>query len=122
TASFLLMADTPGIPKPIKLQKQHREFFPLDKPITEECGRLLGWWAAGVRPIPAAPRPPIPEVGPAQGEVQLDELTTLYDLGKTRGLDANALLAKARDLAGDHGAKCFTLSKIERRDYERLYQ
>jgi len=41
TASFLLMADHPGIPRPIKLQEQHRAIFPLDKPITEESGRLL---------------------------------------------------------------------------------
>jgi hypothetical protein len=47
TASFLLMADRPGIPKPIKLQEQHRPMVPLDKPLTEETGRSLGEWAAG---------------------------------------------------------------------------
>jgi hypothetical protein len=35
TASFLLMADRPGVPLPIKLQEQHRALFPLDQPITE---------------------------------------------------------------------------------------
>lgn len=47
TASFLLAADAPGIPKPIKLQQQHREFFPLDKQITEESGKALAAWARG---------------------------------------------------------------------------
>ena len=47
TASFLLTADKPGFPKPIKLQQQHRPFFPLDKPITREAGRKLAEWAAG---------------------------------------------------------------------------
>jgi len=47
TASFLLTADAPGIPKPIKLQEQHRALFPLDQPITEESGRLIAQWAAG---------------------------------------------------------------------------
>lgn len=47
TASFLLTADAPGIPKPIKLQEQHRALFPLDKPITEESGRLIAEWASG---------------------------------------------------------------------------
>lgn len=47
TASFLLTADKPGIPKPIKLQEQHRAFFPLDKPISEEAGIALGQWARG---------------------------------------------------------------------------
>jgi hypothetical protein len=47
TASFLLTADAPGIPKPIKLQQQHRALFPLDQPITEESGRRLAQWASG---------------------------------------------------------------------------
>ena len=47
TVSLLLTPDAPGIPKPIKLQQQHRALFPLDKPITEESGRLIAQWAAG---------------------------------------------------------------------------
>lgn len=47
TASFLLMADRPGFPKPIKLQEQHRSMVPLDKPLSEETGRLLAAWASG---------------------------------------------------------------------------
>lgn len=47
TASFLLMADKPGIPRPIKLQEQHKILFPLDKPITEESGKLIAEWASG---------------------------------------------------------------------------
>jgi hypothetical protein len=53
TASFLLTPDRPGVPKPIKLQEQHKAFFPLDKPITEEAGRLIGEWAKG-SPVPPA--------------------------------------------------------------------
>lgn len=52
TASFLLTADAPGIPKPIKLQEQHRALFPLDKPISEESGRLLAAWAKGAKTAP----------------------------------------------------------------------
>lgn len=47
TTSFLMTASKPGIPQPIKLQQQHRALFPLDKPITEESGRLVAEWAAG---------------------------------------------------------------------------
>lgn len=47
TASFLLTADAPGIPKPIKLQEQHKPFFPLDRPIDEETGKQIGAWAKG---------------------------------------------------------------------------
>jgi len=41
------MAVRPGIPRPIKLQDQHKILFPLDKPITEESGKLIAQWAAG---------------------------------------------------------------------------
>jgi AAA domain-containing protein len=47
TASFLLTADKPGVPKPIKLQEQHKLFFPLDQPITENSGIALAAWARG---------------------------------------------------------------------------
>ncbi len=47
TVSFLLTADAPGMPKPIKIQEQHKPMFPLDKPINEESGRKVAAWAAG---------------------------------------------------------------------------
>lgn len=47
TTSFLLMADRPGIPLPIKLQEQHKPFFDLSQPLTTEAGRKLGEWARG---------------------------------------------------------------------------
>jgi hypothetical protein len=55
TASFLLMAGAPGIPKPIKLQEQHKPFFPPDQPIDEETGKLLGEWAKGGKAQPDKP-------------------------------------------------------------------
>jgi hypothetical protein len=50
TASFLLMADHPGVPKPIKLQEQHKPFVPLDRPLDENVGRALAEWASGSAP------------------------------------------------------------------------
>lgn len=47
TVSFLLLADNPGVPLPIKLQEQHRELFPVNVPITEQSGRKIAEWAAG---------------------------------------------------------------------------
>lgn len=47
TVSFLLLADRPGFPNPIKLQEQHRALFPLDRPIDEACGRGIAEWARG---------------------------------------------------------------------------
>jgi hypothetical protein len=50
TASFLLMADHPGVPRPIKLQEQHKPLVPLDKPLDEKTGALLAEWARGRLP------------------------------------------------------------------------
>lgn len=49
TCSFLLTADAPGVPKPIKLEEQHRAFFPLDRQIDEKCGECLAEWAMGTK-------------------------------------------------------------------------
>ncbi len=49
TVSFLLTAADPGVPKPIKLEEQHRPFVNLKEPITERTGELLAEWAAGAR-------------------------------------------------------------------------
>ncbi len=55
TASFLMLAQHPGIPLPIKLQSQHRALFPIDKPITEDSGKAIAAWASGAKPTNAAP-------------------------------------------------------------------
>lgn len=49
TASFLLMADKPGFPHPIKLQEQVIHLFPPNQPIDEESGRRLAEWASGAK-------------------------------------------------------------------------
>jgi hypothetical protein len=72
TTSFLLTADAPGMPKPIKLQAQHRPMFPLDQPINEESGKKVAAWAAGG----AAPPTPIPA----------DELDAMVNSMDVKGL------------------------------------
>lgn len=47
TISLLLTADAPGVPKPIKLERRHRELVPLDRPLDEGVGKALAAWAAG---------------------------------------------------------------------------
>lgn len=75
TASFLLTADAPGLPKPIKLQEQHRKFLPLDKPITEESGKALGEWARG-----GTERAPAEPVTLAAITESINAATTIADL------------------------------------------
>jgi hypothetical protein len=77
TASFLLMADKPGVPMPIKLQEQHRALFPLDKPITEESGARLTAWASGGA---AAAKSPASKATAAETEPDTgDWLTVIAD-------------------------------------------
>lgn len=47
TTSIVLSPDKPGYPIPIKLQDQHKAFFPLDQPISEKAGEQLAAWAKG---------------------------------------------------------------------------
>lgn len=47
TISLLMTAVNPGVPRPIKLQAQHRSLLPLNEPIAEETGERLARWAAG---------------------------------------------------------------------------
>jgi len=47
TISLLFTADQPGVPKPIKIEQQHRLILPLDQPVSEEAGVELGAWARG---------------------------------------------------------------------------
>ena len=49
TASFLLLAERPGVPIPIKLPQPLRSIFPLDQPINEDSGARLAAWARGRR-------------------------------------------------------------------------
>lgn len=57
TASFVLQPGDPGVPVPVKLQDQHRAFFPEGQKISEAAGAGLAAWAGGkpAEPVGAAP-------------------------------------------------------------------
>lgn len=125
TASFLLTADAPGIPKPIKLQEQHRALFPLDKPITEESGQRLAAWAKGSQATPAttsAPRAPDSDKGalssspgPAgAGLITVDQTVELEDALKENKKSKEKLLANVSRL---YGSKIERLAQIRAADY-----
>lgn len=88
TASFLLTAARPGIPQPIKLQEQHRALFPLDKPITEESGKMIAEWAAGGEKKPEPSGDGVTFISPEQA-MELDALCT------DNGIDPARLKEKA---------------------------
>lgn len=99
TASFLLTADHPGIPKPIKLQQQHRALFPLDEPITEESGRAIAQWAAGgpkgAMPGPTSGAAASATAGSAPTYITEEQIAALEILCKDNGIPLEKLKAKA---------------------------
>lgn len=87
TTFLMLTMEAPGVPKPIKLSEQHRPFFPLDRPITEESGKMLGLWAGGgMRP------PSVEEMNAANS---LEELNELAARAKTAPAGSRDKLRKA---------------------------
>lgn len=81
TASFLLTADAPGVPKPIKLNADHRHLFPLDQPINEDSGRRIAEWAKGG----AAATPPATTSKRSEGPFDVEAAITAFEtMGTTR--------------------------------------
>ncbi len=125
TASFLLTADAPGMPKPIKLQEQHRALFPIDKPITEESGQRLAAWAKGSQPkAAAASAPQAPDSdqgalssgpGPAGADlISVDQAVALEDALRENRKSKDKLLANVSRL---YGSKIERLAQIRAIDY-----
>lgn len=97
TAYFLLMAEKPGVPQPIKLMEKHRPFFPLDKPITEEAGAALAAWAKGGAPAKQETKPEEKQSGNAEfltAEDILDLETACADAGQKFSAIVDALSRK----------------------------
>lgn len=83
TVSFLLTADAPGMPKPIKLQEQHRALFPMDKPINEESGRRVAEWAGGGAEKPkATPEKKLSKILATFEKINVTEAKLRAKLGK----------------------------------------
>ena len=119
TVSLLLTPDHPGVPKPIKLQEQHRKLFPLDKPITEESGKRIAEWAAGghAQPAPVAitsdvSSPPVGDVLHAGADQYItpDQVVTLETICADNGIELARLKVKA---------KVGALAMIRAADYSR---
>lgn len=108
TLSFLLMADRPGFPKPIKLEERHRPLVPLDSPLSEETGAALAAWARGDS-SPGAPsagdNPPAgvsPATPPASAGDTLDGLTQLSArLIESRAITVTQIAAALADMRNE---------------------
>lgn len=93
TMSFVLEPDRPGFPIPLKLQEQHREYVPLDRPLSIETGRRLAGWAGGTASGPGV-APPASK--PAQAEPQKETQPTGKQQSDAERI-ADKLKTKIRD-------------------------
>ena len=86
TVSFLLTADKPGIPQPIKLQEQHKVMFPSGKLLCEESGVLVTEWAAGSVKKPEVTPDRYPQC------ITLEQQTTLTGIIIDKGVELDKFL------------------------------
>lgn len=99
TCSFLLLASNPGVPHPIKLQEQHKDLFPLDKPITEESGRRLAEWAKGSAATPQGLATSSSHPAGAAGFISYEQVGELERLFAGCDKNAQAAFLKAAGIA-----------------------
>lgn len=120
TCSFLLTADRPGLPHPIKLQEQHRALFPLDQPISEESGKRLALWAGGSK---AAPK--VPEIArTGSGEAIPSTAATPSEAAPITADEATALEARCTENNIKIGAvkKTFSVTLLSQLTAEQLVE
>jgi hypothetical protein len=98
TCSFLLMADNPGVPHPIKLQAQHRAMFPPGNPIDEEAGRRVAAWAAGATEKVEPAKVDLSAMLKAFAAVGMDQAEVESRIGKPLLEWTDAHIKKARTL------------------------
>jgi hypothetical protein len=110
TASFLLMADAPGVPKPIKLQEQHRPLVPLGEPLTVEVGRRLAEWARGGAPLG---EPESPGSGsPSDALATPDDRRGIFQAAKAAGMSEDWLRATIEEVAGVSESKLIPRARV----------
>lgn len=116
TVSLLLTPDAPGVPKPIKLQEQHRALFPLNKAITEESGRLIAEWSRGgnaqtaAAATPSIVSPPVDDSAAVADHITPEQVASLETICADNDIPVGRLKTKARVAALEH---------IKASDYKR---
>ena len=96
TASFLLMAERPGVPVPMKLQEQHRPLFPDGKVIDEEAGRRIAEWASGAKAPRAEAKPETPIEPPEDVPyITPDQVANIETMCQDSGIPLADFKAKA---------------------------
>lgn len=104
TASFMFHPDAPGVPHPIKLQEQHRPFFPAGEKITRDAGRALAAWCAGGL-AGRQPAPPLDE--------ELAELVAQAWDAARRGMRELEQFCKALSRAQRASIKALVINELQ---------
>lgn len=118
TASFLLLADKPGVPKPIKLPEQLRGLVPLDKPLTPMVGAALAEWARGGVAAAAPVDHEIPFVAGDDPDVAPEmaseaQRRRLFAIASERGVDKDALKAVLLEVTGQESSAAIPREKYD---------
>jgi len=125
TASFLVTPDAPGVPKVIKLQEQHRAFFPLDQPISEDAGKQLAQWAAGSSSVGEPQAQPVKDTGvsqagkvtePASPAVEFasePQRRLIFQRAKEAGVETAELKAILVELTGQDSSAAIPAGSVE---------
>ncbi len=119
TASFLLMAQNPGIPLKIKLQEQHKPLFPAGQLIDENAGRRIAEWAAGGKISPAAGNAGQP---PSQSTVKTpaQQLGARWGRCNIKGKDETREAYQARFLSWATAQAGITINSLNDLDEEAI--
>ena len=114
TLHLLLTPDAPGVPKPVKLQEQHRPMVPLDQPLTEETGAQLAAWAAGSTASAGSGVSPTPTPEPQATEFATEPQRRLMFATKSEmGLDDAALKVIIREHTGQESSAAIPRDKFD---------
>jgi hypothetical protein len=103
TSYFLMTSDRPGVPKPIKLQEQHKALFPTDRVLDESAGKRVAEWAAGGVVAPKSGRLPAALQAFSEIGVTIDDLESYLGHTPTEQ-DVPALKAYIDKLRADRAA------------------
>lgn len=78
TISMIMTADNPGVPIPIKIQKQHKFALPDGKEVSEDAGTQLSLWAQG-KTVPVANPAGMSDGGEKKSPLGLTAVPSSFD-------------------------------------------
>jgi hypothetical protein len=110
--SLVVTPDAPGVPKPIKLQEQHRPLVPLDRPWDESVGAALAAWAAGGESQPVERPTRVPDMEPDE-VVSEAQVRRLWTIARGAGRNDAEVRAALMEHAGVESTKAIPVDRYD---------